>query len=86
MLRVDRGRPAAALDGLACGGAGGPRVEVDRCAGFVLRVPGEQAVEIFPDAVALPHDVRGLWRIFPPAVETPHFVVDNDGWDENQDA
>jgi len=56
---------------------------VDRCAGFVLRLPGEQALEVFPDAYALPHDLREQWRVFRPGEESPHFVVSNHGWDEH---
>jgi hypothetical protein len=61
-------------------------IEVDRCAGFVLRLPGEQAFEVFPDAFALPHDLREQWRLFQPAVESPHFVVSNHGWDTHPGA
>lgn len=55
-------------------------IEVDRCAGFTLRFARETALEVFPDAFAMPHDVREHWRLFRPGVEEPHFVATNHGW------
>jgi hypothetical protein len=55
-------------------------VTVDRCAGFTLRFANSAAFEVFPDAFSMPHEIREQWRIFRPAREAPHFVVNNQGW------
>lgn len=55
-------------------------IVVDRCAGFSLRLEDQHALEVFPDAFAMPHDLREQWRLLQPGRETPHFVVNNHGW------
>lgn len=55
-------------------------IAVDRCAGFVARLAPACALEVFPDAFAVPHDLREQWRLLRPGVEAAHFVVNNHGW------
>ena len=55
-------------------------IEVDRCAGFRLAFDSAQAFEVFPNAYAMPHDIREQWRLFEPGRDSPHFVVENQGW------
>jgi hypothetical protein len=55
-------------------------ITVDRCAGFALRLDDVNSLDVFPDAFSMPHDIREHWRILQPAKDTPHFVVNNQGW------
>ena len=55
-------------------------IAVDRCAGFAVRFHNSNSFEVFPDAFSMPHDIREHWRLLRPALETPHFVVSNQGW------
>jgi len=50
-------------------------VRVDRCAGFVLSLEQDFALEVFPDASPSPHDPREHWRLFQPGTEARHFVM-----------
>lgn len=52
-------------------------ITVDRCGGFVLQLPREAAVEVFPDAGRASHNVREMWRLLQPGQDTPHFVYLN---------
>ena len=55
-------------------------IVVDRCAGFTLHLDQNVAIEVFPDAFAMPHDLREQWRLLSPGRDDPHFVVNNHGW------
>ena len=54
-------------------------VEVDRCGGFVLRLPHDFAFEAFPNATSAPHDLREQWRLLRPGQDAPHIVLLNQG-------
>ncbi len=55
-------------------------IVIDRCAGFTLHLDQTVAIEVFPDAFAMPHDIREHWRLFAHGRDDSHFVVTNHGW------
>ena len=68
-IEAHKDRPLAVLE-----------ITVDRCAGFAMRLEDLNSLEVFPDAFSMPHDIREHWRILQPGQDTPHFVVNNQGW------